>query len=80
MSVARTIIHESAHAFAGMYGTRTHGWATDEELYVHSSTWDDAHPNDRRGSADAYAWAAISLHQDRVLFPNDGFNDYEGPN
>lgn len=59
-SIARTIVHEAAHAFAERPGDEKHR----PEVYEHDK--DDRYlkqlPEDAINCADSYAWAALSFH------------------
>lgn len=76
LAVARTIVHEAAHSYAEMPGEISYkDGRIDEEVYANLTAYLDGDAAEAQGHADRYAWTALSLHQGRLLTPNNFFNE-----
>jgi hypothetical protein len=73
LAIARTIVHEAAHLYAGMRGnvTKKEEGYTDmkvqKESYKDDIYYNDIKPCDTIYRPDSYAWAALSLHHGHLL-------------
>ena len=83
LALARTIVHEASHAFAGLPGYEMEDGHATVELYAHQKGYQNQCADVAIDCADSYAWAALSIYKGHLTRPwnlsePDGFNDEVG--
>ena len=76
MAIARTIIHEASHKFAGTHGDNKYNPNGPHEVYADSNEYSDQQPFQAKECADSYGWAAMSLSHKHVLIPTNFLNSF----